>query len=389
MNNFVFENSTKVYFGKGCVKEYLADALRSYGKNVLLAYGGGSIKKNGIYDEVTAILEAEGKNIIEFSNIMANPTYEKVLEGAKLAKENQVDVILGVGGGSVMDCCKAVAMAAVCQEDVWENFWARPGIVDFDPLPLGVIVTVSGTGSEMNGGAVITNEEVKVKTGRDYPKCNPKFAMMNPKYTFTVSPKQTASGGLDILSHIMEIYFSEPNEDNVSDDISEALMKSVIRNLPIALKNLSDYTARSNLMWASTMAENRIIKLGKKTDFQAHQIEHQLGAYTDCNHGYGLAVLHPVYYRHIYKHGLSKFTGFATHVWGISSDGKTEEQLAAEGVEALAEFIREIGLPTTLRELGLTDKAMLKEIADSCNISSGSYRRMTQEEILDILTECF
>lgn len=389
MNNFVFENSTKVYFGKGCVKEYLADALSSYGNNVLLAYGGGSIKKNGVYDEVTAILEAEGKNVIEFSNIMANPTYKKVLEGAKLAKENQVDVILGVGGGSVMDCCKAVSMAAVCQEDVWENFWARSGVVDFEPLPLGVIVTVSGTGSEMNGGAVITNEEVKVKTGRDYPKCNPKFAMMNPEYTFTVSPKQTASGGFDILSHIMETYFSDPNEDNVSDDISEALMRSVIRNLPIALENPSDYTARSNLMWASTMAENRIIKLGKKADFQAHQIEHQLGAYTDCNHGGGLAVISPAYYRHIYSFGLKKFVRFAKDVWGISYDGKTEEQLAAEGVEALAQFIREIGLPTSLQDLGVTDKALLKEIAHSCNISSGSYKRMTHEEILEILEECF
>ncbi|KUO77113.1 MAG: butanol dehydrogenase [Desulfosporosinus sp. BRH_c37] len=389
MNNFVFENSTKVYFGKGCVKEYLADALSSYGNNVLLAYGGGSIKKNGIYDEVTTILEAEGKNIIEFPNIMANPTYEKVLEGAKLAIENQVDVILGVGGGSVMDCCKAVSMAAVCQEDIWENFWARSGVVDFEPLPLGVIVTVSGTGSEMNGGAVITNEEVKVKTGRDYPKCNPKFAMMNPEYTFTVPPKQTASGGFDILSHIMETYFSEPNEDNVSDDISEALMRSVIRNLPIALENPSDYTARSNLMWASTMAENRIIKLGKKADFQAHQIEHQLGAYTDCNHGGGLAVISPAYYRHIYAFGLKKFVRFAKDVWGISYDGKTEEQLAAEGVEALAQFIREIGLPITLRELGVTDKALLKEVAHSCNISSGSYKRMTQEEVLGILEECF
>lgn len=389
MNNFVFENSTKVYFGKGCVKEYLADVLSSYGNNVLLAYGGGSINKNGVYDEVTAILEAEGKNIIEFSNIMANPTYEKVLEGAKLAKENQIDVILGVGGGSVMDCCKAVSMAAVCQEDVWGNFWARSGVVDFEPLPLGVIVTVSGTGSEMNGGAVITNEEVKVKTGRDYPKCNPKFAMMNPEYTFTVPPKQTASGGFDILSHIMETYFSDPNEDNVSDDISEALMRSVIRNLPIALENPSDYTARSNLMWASTMAENRIIKLGKKADFQAHQIEHQLGAYTDCNHGWGLAVISPAYYRHIYSFGLKKFARFAKNVWGISYDGKTEEQLATEGVEALAQFIREIGLSTSLQDLGVTDKALLKEVAHSCNISSGSYKRMTHEEILGILEECF
>ncbi|MGL5514256.1 MAG: iron-containing alcohol dehydrogenase, partial [Sporomusa sp.] len=317
MNNFIFENATKVYFGRGCVKEYLEKELSSYGENVMLAYGGGSIKETGIYGEVIKVLESEGKNIIEFSGIMPNPTYEKVLEGAALARENNVDLILGVGGGSVMDCCKAISMAAVAEKDIWDTFWMQQGVVDFEPLPLGVIVTVTGTGSEMNGGAVITNEKVNVKTGRDYPKCNPKFALLDAQYTYSVPVKQTASGGFDILSHIMEIYFSEPNEDNVSDDISEALMKSVIRNLRIALNNPNDYVARSNLMWASTMAENRIIKLGKKTDFEAHQIEHQLGAYTDCNHGCGLAVISPVYYRHIYSYGLPKFIRFAVNVWQI------------------------------------------------------------------------
>lgn len=389
MNNFIFENVTKVYFGKGCVKEYLYCLLKGYGDTVMLAYGGGSIKKNGVYDEVTAILESAGKTIVEFSGIMANPTYEKVLEGAALAKTNHVDAILGIGGGSVMDCCKAVSMAAISKEDVWENFWARAGVVEFEPLPLGVIVTVAGTGSECNGGAVITNEKLKIKTGRDYPKCNPKFALLDPTYTYSVPVKQMVSGGFDILSHIMETYFSEPNEDNVSDDISEALMKSVIRNLQAAVQNPVNYTARSNLLWASTMGENRIIKLGKKMDFECHQIEHQLGAYTNCNHGEGLAVLHPVYYRHIYTFGLFKFVQFAKNVWNISADDKTEEELALGGVEALAEFIKEIGLPTTLRELGMDDQVMLKEIADSCNISTGSYKQMTHKEIFEILNECY
>lgn len=388
MNNFVFENSTKVYFGNGCVKEYLVDILNAYGNNVMLAYGGGSVKMNGVYDEVICILNTAGNNITEFSDIMPNPTYAKVLEGAELAKENHIDLILDIGGGSVMDCCKAIAMATVCKEDIWDNFWAKQGVIDFTPIPLGVIVTAAGTGSEMNGGAVITNEKFKIKTGRDYPKCNPKFALLNPKYTYTVPQAQTASGGFDILSHIMEIYFSAPDEDNVSDDISEALMRSVIRNLPAALENLSDYTARSNLMWASAMAENRIIKLGKRTDFQAHQIEHQMGAYTDCNHGAGLAVISPAYYRHICSYGLTKFMKFAKNVWEIPLEGKTDEQLAVEGIEALERFIREIGLPTTLRELGINDESLLKEIADSCNISAGSYKRMTKEEILEILKEC-
>ena len=389
MKNFVFENATKVYFGEGCVREYLDCLAKKHGAKVLLAYGGGSIKKNGIYDEVVSILQGAGKEIVEFSGIMANPTYAKVLEGAKLAKDNQVDWILGVGGGSVMDCCKAVSMAVVSKKDIWDEYWAKPGVIDFDPMPLGVIVTVAGTGSECNGGAVITNEALKIKTGRDYPKCNPEFALMDPTYTYSVSVKQMVSGSFDTLSHIMEIYFSETDEDNVSDDISEALMRSTIRNLRAALQNPGYYTARSNLFWDSTMAENRIIKLGKQCDFECHQMEHQLGAYTDCNHGCGLAVLHPVYYRHIYKDGLKKFVRFAENVWQISRDGQSDEELARAGVEALADFIKEIGLPTTLRELGVDETTDLKAIADSCNLAPGSYKKMTHEEILDIFRECF
>ena len=388
MNNFIFENSTKVFFGKGCVKEYLSCLTKSYGDTVMLCYGGGSIKKNGVYDEVTKILRAVGKTIVEFSGIMANPSYAKVLEGAKLAKENDVSLLLGIGGGSVMDCCKAISIAARYDGDVWEDFWARPGVFDFEPLPIGVIVTVAGTGSECNGGAVITNEKLKIKTGRDYPQCNPRFALLDPTYTYSVPKKQMVSGSFDILSHIMEIYFSEPNEDNVSDDISEALMRSVIRNLRAAIQNPQDYTARSNLMWAATMAENRIIKLGKRMDFECHQMEHQLGAYTNCNHGEGLAVIHPVYYRHVYKHGLSKFVRFAENVWGIERGSKTDEEIAKASIDALADFIKELELPTTLRELG-AKKSQLKEIADSCGISAGSYKKMTHDEIFEILNECF
>lgn len=371
------------------MKEYLTCLSSHYDNKVMLCFGGGSIKKNGIYEEVMASLKKAGKEVIEFSGIMANPTYAKVMEGAALAKEQKVDLILGVGGGSVMDCCKAISLAAAYDGDIWNDFWARPGVIDFEPIPLGVIVTVAGTGSEMNGGAVITNEALKVKTGRDYPKCNPHFALLDPTYTYSVPKFQMISGGFDILSHIMETYFSEPDEDNVSDDISEALMRGVIRDLRAAIKNPKDYTARSNLMWESTMGENRIIKMGKRTDFECHQMEHQLGAYTDCNHGAGLAVLHPVYYRHIYHNGLAKFQKFAVNVWGISPEGKNESELALAGVEALADFIKEIGLPTTLRELGVDKHTDLKKIADSCNLGQGSYKKMTHEEILEILNECY
>lgn len=388
MNNFIFENTTKAFFGKGCVKEYLSCLAGHYGNTLMLAYGGGSIKNNGIYDEVKSILENAGKTVVDFAGIMPNPTYAKVLEGAELAKKHNVDFILAVGGGSVMDCCKAVSLAAKYDGDVWSDFWAQPGIIDFEPLPLGVVVTVSGTGSEMNGGAVITNEEIKVKTGRDYPKCNPKFALLDPTYTYSVSERQMVSGAFDTLSHIMETYFGEPNESNVSDDISQALMKNVIVNLRAAIRNPKDYTARSNLMWDATMAENRIIKLGKKTDFECHQMEHQIGAYTNCNHGEGIAVIHPVYYRHIYKYGLSKFRQFATEVWGVDPTNKTDEEIALAGIDALESFIREIGMPTKLREIGIDSSVDLKAIADSCAIVPTAYKKMTHDEILEIFNEC-
>lgn len=387
MNNFIFENSTKVFFGRGCVKEYLACLTKGH-DTILLVYGGGSVKENGIYDEVMSILKAAGKNVITFSGIMKNPTYAMVLEGAALAKENRAEMILGAGGGSVMDFGKAVSIAVRYEGDVWADFFARPGIFDFEPLPLGVIVTAAGSGSECNGSAAITNEKIKIKIGRDYPKCNPKFALLDPAYTYSVSRFQTASGGFEIFSHIMEIYFSGPDEDNVSDDIAEALMKSVIRALRAAVLNPRDYTARSNLMWEAAMAKSRIIKLGKQTDFQCCRMEHQLEAYTDCNHGAGLAVLWPSYYRHIYKERLEKFRRFAVEVWGICPNGKTDGEIAHAGIDALVNFIREIGLPVTLQELGVDADTDLKEIADSCVIASGGDKKLTKEEILEIFKEC-
>ena len=235
---------------------------------------------------------------------------------------------------------------------------------------------------------MITNQTLRVKTGRDYPKCNPKFALMDPSYTLSVSKSQMVSGGFDTLSHIMEIYFSGPDEDNVSDDMAQALMGNVIRNLRAAIENPENYTARSNLMWAGAMAENRIIKLGKRADFQCRQMAYQLEAYADCDHGGGLAVLQPVYYRHIYKDGPGKFKRFAVEVWGISPEGKTDEEIACAGIDALKDFIREMGLPATLRELGVDENTDLKAIADSCAIVSGGYRRLTHGEIFEIFREC-
>lgn len=388
MNNFIYENKTKVYFGQGCVKEFLTCLVKDC-DTVMMAYGQGSVKRNGIYDEVLSILMKAGKNIVEFPGIMPNPTYGKVMEGVRLAREGQVQMILGIGGGSVMDCAKAVALAAGCRGDAWENYWARKGIIDFDPIPTGMIPTTAGTGSECNGATVITHEKRKIKTGYDYPKCSPRFALMDPVYTFSVPKEQMVAGAFDSLSHIMETYFSEPDEQNVSDELAEALMRNIIRNMRMVVENPRDYTARSNLLWDSTLSENRLIKLGKKCDFACHLMEHQLGAYTDCGHGQGMAVLHPSYYRHIYRDGLSKFARFAVNVWEISPEGKSREELARAGIAALETFIRDMGLPTTLRQLGIKDQKQLKSIADSCRFSPGGYRKILPGEILEIFKECF
>lgn len=391
MNNFVFENTTKVYFGKKCVKEYLACLLKKYsnGDTVMLTYGKNSIKKNNIYNEINTILKSAGKTIIEFPNIMENPTYEKVMEGAVLARKKNVDIILGVGGGSVIDCSKAVAMAAVSKDDIWGNFYSKSSVINFEPLPVGVIDTTAGSGSECNGYAAITNKKLKIKTGQDYLRCNPKFALLDPDYTYSVPLKQMVAGSFSILSQIMEIYFSHPDEDNVSDDISEALMKNIIRNLKIAVHDLSNYTARSNLLWDSAMGENRIIKLGKNVNQQCRQMAHQLSAYTDCKHGHGLAVIQPAYYYHLYPFELSKFVRFAENIWNISAINKTQEETALAGIKAFADFIKEIGLPSTLRELGIKDTAVLEEISTSSTISSNSYNVLTDKEILNILKKCF
>lgn len=386
MNNFIFENKTKVYFGRGCAKEYLTCLLKQYGSNVMLAYGGGSIKKNGVYTELMEYLKAAGKTVTEFSGIMSNPTYAKVQEGAKIVRENGIDLILAVGGGSVIDCCKIISAQAKTDEDIWKMEFERHTYPS-SFVPMIAIVTASGTGAEMNNGAVITNEEKKIKVGLLGAQAD--IAMLDPNYTMSLPMTQVISGAFDTLSHCMETYFGKPEEINLSDDMNEAIMRSVIRNMRVLLDDPQNYKARSELMWASAMGENSILKIGKITDFQAHQIEHQLGAYTDCNHGRGLAVIHPVFYRHIYLDGLSRFARFAAHVWDIDDSGKSETEMALAGIDALAAFIKEMGLPTTFREMGITDTQCFQAVADSTNVTAGCCKKLSHEEIYQILMEAF
>lgn len=385
MNRFVYEYPVKTYFGNGSAREHLGKLLEKYGDTVLLAYGGGSVKKNGIYQEIATILAQAGKNVVDFAGIMPNPTYAKVQEGAALVREKHVDFILAVGGGSVIDCCKIVAVQAQAAQDIWEMEFTDH-IFPTRWIPMGAVVTASGTGAEMNNGAVITHEEKKIKAGVWGAYAD--FAILDPAYTLSLPMKQVISGAFDTLSHCMETYFGKPDHIILSDEISEAVMKNTIRNIRLLLKNPQDMEARSELMWASAMGENGILKIGKITDFQAHQIEHQLGAYTDCNHGQGLAVIHPVLYRHIYECAVERFARFAQEVWGISMEGKTMRELAFAGISALADFIKEAGLPTTLTEIGITDESILKAVADTCNITAGCCKKLERSEIFEILKEC-
>ena len=381
MENFVYEYPTKVCFGMGAAKANLPGILSAYGPNVLLAYGGGSIKKNGVYEEITGILKEAGKNITEFTGIMPNPTWAKVQEGANLARERKIDLVLAVGGGSVVDCCKIVCAQAVTGEDLWDLEMVRHKISSRAPIPLGAVVTASGTGAEMNGGAVITNEDAKIKGGMF--AAAPRFAILDPEYTMSLPRMQVLSGAFDTLSHAMETYFGRSDRDNVSDQVALAIMHSTVVNMRALLRDIQDCTARSNLMWTSAMAENGILKVGRGTDFECHQMEHQLGAYTDCNHGQGLAVLHPAYYRHIVKDAPEKFARLGQVVFG------TEGAQAA--VDALAAFIKECGLPTRLTELRSRAEItpeLLRQVADSVNLLQGGPRQLTHDEVYEIFMEC-
>lgn len=384
--DFTYYNPTKIYFGKKSLENLEAE-LKNYGKNVLLVYGKNSIKKIGLYDEVIKTLKRCGKNVVELAGINANPRYSQVLEGARLVRENDVDLILAVGGGSVIDCSKAISVSTYAKGDPWKRYW-----IDFEPVdnklvPVGAILTMTGTASEMNGGSVITNEDEKIKTGRVFDaSVYPKFSILNPEYTYSVPERQMVSGIFDIFSHLMEQYFSG-DDDNTTDYVIEGVIKSLIKSARAAKKDPRNYEARSNIMWCATLGLNTVTGVSKTQDWEVHMIEHQLGAYTDCPHGLGLAVISVPYYRYIYKYGLDKFVRYAENVWGVDATGKTKEEIALQGIDKLAEFIKEMGIPTTLRELGATEE-MLPLIAKT-TVKGGGYKQMDESDILRVLKECY
>lgn len=383
LGNFSYSNPTKLYFGEDSLN-YLNEELPKYGKNVQLVYGGGSIKKNGIYDKVMEILKENGKNVFEDGGVMPNPTVEKLYEGVKIAREHKVDFILAVGGGSVCDYAKAVSISVHCEEDPWDKYYLRMEDVDNEIIPVGCVLTMVGTGSEMNGGSVITNHETKLKIGHVFGEnVFPKFSILNPTFTFTLPKYQMTAGFFDIMSHILEQYFSE-EDDSTSDYIMEGLLKSLIHSSRIAIKNPANYEARSNIMWIAAWALNTFVAKGKTTDWEVHMIGQSVGAYTNATHGMTLSAVSLPYYRFLMPYGLQKFKRYAVNVWDVNPEGKTDEETAEEGLSCMESYMKELGLVMNIRELGVTEE-MLPGIADGTFVMEGGYKVLTHDEIIAIL----
>lgn len=382
MDKFTYQYPVRQHFGKGCAESAIKEEMARVGDRVLLAYGGGSLRRTGLYDKITGWLRECGKTVTDFGGILPNPTYEKVQEGARIVREQGIDFILAVGGGSVIDCCKIVSAQARTDEDIWDMMYEKHRLpTEF--VPMGAVVTASGTGAKQNNGAVITHTGKKLK--QPLVGAYHSFAILDSDLTKTLPMKQVVSGAFDTLSHCMETYMGRPLGDNVSDEINEAVMRNVIRNLRALIANPDDDFARGELMWDSALAENGLLKLGKLTDFQCHMLEHAVGAYTDCNHGQGLAVIHPALYRRLLDEGKEKLARMGERVWGVK--GRTTEETAALCVDALEAFIQEIGLPTRWSEMGITDETLLRAAADTCLLMPGCCKQFTRDELFAVLKE--
>ena len=385
LGDFTYCNPTKLYFGKNAL-DGLKRELPKYGKNVLLVYGGGSIKRNGIYDKVAAILEECGKNVAEDSGVMPNPTSDKLNEGCERARACNADLILAVGGGSVCDYAKAVSVSAYCGDDPWEKFFIRFEEPDGKIIPVGCVLTMVGTGSEMNGGSVITNHAQKLKIGHVFgEEAYPKFSVLNPEFTFTLPAYQMKAGFFDIMSHILEQYFSDA-DDSTSDYISEGLLRSLIHSARIAVKDPENYEARSNIMWTATWALNTLIAKGKTTDWEVHMIGQAVGAYTDATHGMTLSAVSMPYYRLIMPYAPDKFARYAVNVWGVNASGKSTEEVAAEGLDEMEKWMKEIGLVMNVTDLGVTPD-MLDGIVKATFLNEGGYKALTAADVRTILEQ--
>lgn len=385
LGNFYYSNPTKIYFGKDSLA-CLNKELPKYGERVLLVYGGGSIKKNGIYSDILKILKENNKLVFEDSGVMPNPTMEKLLDGCQKLRECSADLILAVGGGSVVDYAKALSASAYCTDDPWEKFFIKEEPVTNKIIPIGCVLTMVGTGSEMNGGSVITNTEKGLKIGRIFDEnLYPKFSILNPCYTMTLPKYQMISGFFDIMSHILEQYFSDA-DDCTSNYVMEGLLRSLIHSTQIAVENPNDYEARSNIMWTATLALNTMVAKGKTTDWMVHMLGQAIGAVTDATHGMTLAAVSMPYYRHILKHGIHRFKDYALNVWNVDPSGKTDLEIATEGLDKMEAYMNKLGLVMKSSQLGVTE-ANLEKIADATFISDGGYKVLSREDVINILRE--
>lgn len=379
LGNFTYCNPTKIYFGKDALSG-LKEELPKYGKNVLLVYGGGSVKKNGIYDKVCAILKECGKNVFEDAGVMPNPTVEKLHEGVRRAREAKADFILAVGGGSVCDYAKAVSVSVNCGEEPWEKYFIRFEEPTCKIVPVGCVLTMVGTGSEMNGGSVITNHAQKLKIGHVFgEEVFPRFSCLNPEFTYTLPKYQMVAGFYDIMSHILEQYFSG-EDDNTSDYVMEGLLRSLIHSALVAVDDPENYEARSNIMWTATWVLNTFVAKGKDTDWEVHMLGQALGALTDATHGMTLAAVSMPYYRLILPYGLPRFRRYAVNVWGVDPAGKTDEQVAEEGLAAMEAWMRKLGLVMNISDLGAA-AAMEDDFVKSTLIMQGGYKVLTEDDV--------
>lgn len=384
--NFEYYNPTKLIFGENSVNK-LKDELANYGTNILLVYGGGSIKKTGLYDKVMNALNEANKKVTELPGVMPNPTLEKLYEGIQVARDNKIEFILAVGGGSVIDYCKGLAASINLKgEDPWKKYYLDMQEADCECVPIGSILTMVGTGSEMNGGSVITNTEQKLKIGKVFGAYNfPKFAILDPTLTYTVPRYQMVAGIFDIMSHIMEQYFSD-NDDTASDYIMEGLMRGLISASRVAIKNPQDYDARSNIMWIATWALNTLVSKGKTEDWEVHMIGQAIGAVTNATHGMTLSAVSIPYYEYVMPFGLLKFKRFAEVVWGVESYRFNNDAtlVAKEGLRCMSDWMKEIGLVMRISDLGVTP-SNLDDVVNATFLLNGGYKKLTKDELLDIL----
>ncbi len=383
LGNFTYCNPTRLYFGKDAL-DGLNKELPKFGKNVLFVYGGGSIKKNGIYDKVLEICVKNGKNVFEDAGVMPNPTTDKLHEGIERARACKADFILAVGGGSVCDYAKALSASVHLDDDPWEKYYVRSEAPNCEIVPVGCVLTMVGTGSEMNGGAVITNTAQKLKIGHVFSdEVFPKFSVLNPEFTFTVPKYQMVAGIFDIMSHIFEQYFSG-TDDCSNDYIMEGMLRSLIHSANIAVENPKDYEARSNIMWLATWALNTFVEKGKTTDWEVHMLGQAVGAHTDATHGMTLSAVSLPYYRYILPYGAERFARHAVNVWGVNPEGKSTEEVGEEGLSVMEKWMKKIGLVTNISELGVTEED-IDAVADSTLVMKGGYKVLTKDDIKAIL----